>query len=160
MTQESEPQDSRRYFKVPQAPEDAGYYVYGQLDGKPSKGTYQYASATMLSAILCVEREWQLIDDRKFGVGDISLAGGPKHKDHATHRSGLDVDIRPIRKDGKHEPCRWWDEEYDHHATQRLIELFYIHSPVVLIYFNGPNLPMVRKRVKHDNHFHVQLRAP
>ena len=160
MNQEQEPQDSRRYFMVPQAPEDAGYYVYGRLDGKPSKGAYQYANATMLTAILWVEREWQLIDDRKFGVGDISLAGGPKHKDHATHRSGLEVDIRPIRKDGKHEPCRWWDEAYDHDATQRLIELFCIYSPVILIYFNGPNLPVVRKRIKHDDHFHVQLIAP
>ncbi|MES2118933.1 MAG: hypothetical protein V4578_27445 [Pseudomonadota bacterium] len=159
MTQEIglQPQDSRRYFMLPQAPEDSGYYVYGKLNYKPSLGAYQYATASMLTAILWVEREWQAIDNRKFGVGDISLAGGPKYKDHHTHMSGLEVDIRPMRKDGKHEPVTWMEPEYDHDATEKLIELFCIWSPVVRIYFNAPNLPVVRPMTGHDNHFHVEL---
>ncbi|MBJ7313071.1 penicillin-insensitive murein endopeptidase [Rugamonas sp. CCM 8940] len=156
---ELQPQDSRHYFMLPQAPQDAGYYTYGQMKGKPSNGAYQYATASMITAILWVEREWQTMDGRKFGVGDISLTGGLANKDHKTHRSGLEVDIRPMRKDGKHEPCRWWDAEYDHDATEKLIELFCINSPVILIYFNGPNLPVVRKWPKHDDHFHLQLVA-
>ena len=30
---ELQPQDSRHYFMLPQAPEDAGYYVYGTPAG-------------------------------------------------------------------------------------------------------------------------------
>lgn len=157
---ELQPQDSRRYFMLPQAPEDSGYYVYGKLNNKPSRGAYQYATPSMITAILWVAREWQTMDDRRFGVGDISLAGGPKYKDHATHRSGLEVDIRPMRKDGKHEPVTWMDKaNYDPKATEKLIELFYIYSPVILVYFNAPHIPIVRSLKGHDNHFHVQLAA-
>ena len=74
---EVQPKDSRGYFMLPQAPEDSGYYVYGKIDGKPSHGAFQYAPPSMMSVILRVAREWQAIDNRKFGVGDISLAGGP-----------------------------------------------------------------------------------
>ena len=97
---EIQPQDSRSYFMLPQTPQDAGYYTYGQLDGRPSRGAYQYAQPTMMTAILRVEREWQAIEKRRFGVGDISLAGGTRHQDHQTHKKGLEVDVRPLRKDG------------------------------------------------------------
>lgn len=156
---EIQPKDSRAYFMLPQAPEDAGYYVYGKIDGRPSHGAFQYAPPSMMTAILRVEREWQALDNRKFGVGDISLAGGPANKDHKTHRTGLEVDVRPLRKDGLHFPVTWDQEEYDHDATLRLVELFRTFVPVELIYFNGPDIPFVIKKVKHDNHFHVKLRG-
>lgn len=156
---ELQPQDSRRYFMLPQTPEDAGYYTYGRLNGRPSHGAFQYAHPAMLTAILRVEREWQMIDNRRFGVGDISLAGGPKNDDHSSHMSGLEVDVRPLRKDGLEQPVHWYDAEYDKAGTEKLIGLFQRLAPVVLIYFNGPDIPFVRKRVKHDNHFHVQVRG-
>jgi hypothetical protein len=68
---EVQPKDSRDYFMLPQAPQDAGYYVYGRLDGMPSHGAYQYAHPSMMTAILRVEGEWLAIDKRKFGVGGI-----------------------------------------------------------------------------------------
>jgi hypothetical protein len=80
MALEVQPQDVRSYFMLPQAPEDAGYYVYGKLNGTPSHGAFQYAHPSLLSTLFRVEREWQAIDKRKFGVGDISLAGGLPHK--------------------------------------------------------------------------------
>lgn len=70
------PLDSRRFFMLPQSPMDSGYYVYGRLHGKPARGAYQYAHPTMMTAILRVALEWQAIDQRRMGVGDISLAGG------------------------------------------------------------------------------------
>jgi murein endopeptidase len=108
MTLELQPQDARRYFMLPQAPEDSGYYVYGSLNNKPSRGAYQYATPSMITAILWVASEWQAIDNRQFGVGDISLAGGPKYKDHATHRSGLEVDIRRCGKTVSTSPSLGW----------------------------------------------------
>ena len=156
---EVQPQDTRGYFMLPQAPEDSGYYVYGKIDGKPSHGAFQYASPSMMSVIMRVAREWQAIDERKFGVGDISLAGGIANKDHKSHMSGLEVDVRPLRKDGRQVAVSWSHEEYDKEATAKLIGLFRTYAPVALIYFNGPGIPFVSKRVKHDNHFHVQLRG-
>jgi hypothetical protein len=150
---EIQPKDSRSYFMLPQAPEGAGYYVYGNLNGKPSNGAFQYAHPVLMSAILRVEREWQATDSRKFGVGDVSLAGGPANKDHKTHMTGLEVDVRPVRKDGLQVPVTWNMGAYDHEGTAKLIELFRIYAPVVRIYFNGPGIPFVTRMVKHDNHF-------
>ena len=104
-------------------------------------------------------REWQAIDDRKFGVGDISLAGGQPNSDHASHKNGLQLDVRPMRKDGQHQPVSFWEEQYDKAATAKLIELFRIYAPVIRIYFNGPDIPFVIPRAYHDNHFHVELRG-
>jgi hypothetical protein len=73
--------------------------------------------------------------------------------------SGLEVDVCPLRKDGRQLPVTWMDAEYDKDATAKLIELFRILAPAVLIYFNGPDIPFAIKKVKHDNHFHVQVRG-
>jgi penicillin-insensitive murein DD-endopeptidase len=117
-------EDSRKYFMLPQSPMDSGYYVYGDLHKQPARGAYQYAHPIMMTTILRVAFEWLAIDKRRFGVGDISLAGGPKTPDHQSHMNGLQVDIRPLRKDGLEERVLWSDPEYDKEGTMRLIELF------------------------------------
>ncbi len=154
-----EPKDARGYFMLPQAPEDSGYYAYGKIDGKPSHGAFQYASPAMMSVIIRVAREWQAIDHRRFGVGDISLAGGLANNEHKSHMSGFEVDVRPLRKDGCRAAVTWSHPQYDREGTAKLIELFRTHAQVALIYFNGPGIPYVSKRINHDNHFHVKLRA-
>ena len=155
MVLEVQPHDSRNYFMLPQAPEDAGYYVYGT----PPGGVYQYAHPSMMTAILWLEREWQALDKRKFGIGNISLANGEESEEHDTHSDGLTVDVRPLRKDGLHLPVTWHQDEYDHDATACLIALFFIHPSVKKILFNDPKIPGVRPWDRHDNHFHVQIKA-
>lgn len=151
--------DTRGFFMLPQAPMEAGYYNYGLMDGKPDRGGYQYAHPVMMTALLRVELEWQAIDKRRFGIGNISRADKKYDDDHKTHREGLDVDIRALRKDGLHLPVSWGDKEYDQAATTRLIELFRTFAPVVVVYFNDPKIPFVKPLIGHDNHFHVGLRG-
>ena len=151
-----QPRDQRGYFMLPQAPEDAGYYVYGT----PAEGVSQYAHPALISALLWVEREWQAIETRKFGIGNISLANGVDHPDHDSHESGLEVDIRPLRKDGQPVGVRWYQAAYDHAATAKLIALFRLYTPVRLIYFNDPQMPGVRPYPNHDNHLHLELKVP
>lgn len=153
------PEDSRGFFMLPQAPMDSGYYVYGDLHKGPARGAYQYAHPLMMTAILRVALEWQAIDKRRIGVGDISLAGGVKTPDHGTHKTGLEVDVRPMRKDGVEDKVFWWDPEYDKAGTAKLIELFRTFAPVVEVLFNGPDIPFVKKWPKHDHHFHLKLRG-
>ncbi|AKU23993.1 penicillin-insensitive murein endopeptidase [Massilia sp. MB5] len=152
-------QDTRSFFMLPQAPMDSGYYVYGKLYGKPDKGAYQYAHPVMMTAILRVGLEWQAIDKRRFGVGNISLPDGRKHADHKSHRDGLQVDIRPLRKDGNELPVTWMDSQYDQAATAKLIELFRAFAPVTHVFFNGHGIPFVEPLKHHDDHFHVELRG-
>jgi penicillin-insensitive murein DD-endopeptidase len=152
---EVQPKDSRGYFMLPQAPEDAGYYVYGT----PDQGGGQYAHPDMLTTLFSIERQWQTIDYRKFGIGNISLSGGGRFKPHGSHKNGLQVDIRPLRKDGAHVPVNYFQAGYDKEATARLIGLFRAHPAVMTVYFNDLSIPGVLPMVNHDNHFHVAIRA-
>lgn len=161
---EAQPQDSRGYFMLPQAPEDAGYYVYGNIGGRPNTGHLaQYAHPNLLSLIFYISREWQAIDDRKFGIGNISIAGGLKY-DHATHQKGIEMDLRPIRKDrlvGQAARVSRFDAVYDREATIKLIRLFVQHPMVAKIFFNDDKVQQaigrVRSLIGHDDHMHVEI---
>lgn len=147
------PQDSRGFFVLPQSPEDAGYYTYGT----PAQGAGQYADPRLLTLLLSIEHRWQGIDDRKIGIGNISMADGVKFKPHDSHRSGRDVDIRLFRKDGNHAPVTRFDDEYDQAATARLISMFFDSSLIQVVYFNDPMIPRVKPLKHHDDHFHVTI---
>jgi penicillin-insensitive murein endopeptidase len=101
--------------------------------------------------------QWTGCDGRKFGVGNISLADGIQHPDHKTHRSGLEVDIRLLRKDGRKMPCSYREFQYDQVATAKLIKLFNAVSYVKQILFNDASIPGVKGCPHHDDHFHVAL---
>ncbi|NRR32664.1 penicillin-insensitive murein endopeptidase [Oxalobacteraceae bacterium] len=168
---EVQPKDSRGYFMLPQAPEDAGYYVYGNVGGRPNTGRLaQYAHPRLLALIFYIEREWQAIDDRKFGIGNISIAGGAEYDGHATHQNGVEMDIRPVRKDtlvGPAARLTRFDAAYDREATTNLIRLFAEQPMVRIIYFNDDHVQRaiggarVRSAARHDDHFHVEIwRSP
>lgn len=148
--------DRRRYFILPQSPGEAGYYTYGL----PTNGLGQYTHPALMTTLFAVEQQWLAMDERKFGVGNISLADGRKFSGHDSHRSGLDVDIRPLRRDGKQLPATRFDREYDRDATAKLIELFFCIGRVKLVFFNDLSIPGVRFLGGHDNHFHVTIKAP
>ncbi|HWW73704.1 MAG TPA: hypothetical protein VN089_27510 [Duganella sp.] len=161
-----QPKDSRGYFMLPQAPEDAGYYVYGNKGGVAGTGHLaQYAHYDLLSVIFYIEREWQTICDRKFGIGNISIDGGLPYDKHATHQLGIEMDCRPVRKDkltGPTARVSYGDPVYDQAATIQLLCLFAQHPEVELIYFNDPEVqkvagPIVTSCAGHNDHFHVQL---
>lgn len=150
-------QDSRGFFMLPQTPMDSGYYTYGKMDNKPDKGGYQYPHPVMMQAILRVSLEWQAVDKRRIGIGNISRADGFDDDDHGSHLNGLQVDVRPLRKDGLEMPATWTDRQYDKEATARLIELFRTFSPVKSVLFNDTSIPFVKWAKGHDDHFHVAL---
>jgi len=150
-----QPKDPRSFFMLPQAPEEAGYYIYGT----PAGGAYQYAHSSMMSLIFWVEREWAATEKRKFGVGNISLCNGEKRtEEHRSHINGLQVDVRPVRKDGLQLPITWKQSEYDAEATEKLIGIFFSHPLVKVILFNDTRIPGVKRWDKHDDHFHVGLK--
>jgi murein endopeptidase len=151
---------------LPQAPEDAGYYVYGNVGGVSGTGPLaQYAHPDMLSVIFWVEREWQAIDNRKFGIGNISVANGRKY-DHHTHMKGIEMDIRPVRKDGmvgQAARCAYTDTAiYDCEATVKLVRVFLQHPTVRRIYFNDDKVQKacggrVTSWPRHNDHLHIEV---
>ena len=148
------PQDKRGFFIGPQYYEGGGYYVYGT----PESGAGQYAHPDMITFLMRVANNWSSVDCRKFGVGNISLAEGASYKGHNSHRSGLDVDIRPMRKDGAQKGVLCTDTaNYDHEATTKLVELMWQTGMVDTILFNDTKIPRVRRWISHDNHLHITL---
>lgn len=153
---ELQPKDSRGYFMLPQRPEGVGYHTYGT----PLHGAGQYAHPALLTMLFWIEREWQAIDNRKFGIGNISQADGVKYPKHQSHKDGLQVDVRAVRIDGMQSPVtRLQHELYDKKATAKLISLFFSHPLVKKILFNDTDIPGVRPWEGHDDHFHVEIRA-
>lgn len=150
-------QDSRGFFMLPRTPMESGYYTYGLMDKKPDRGGYQYPHPIMMQAILRVALEWQAIDRRRIGIGNISRADGRDDDDHSSHLDGLQVDVRSVRKDGLEIPVTWMDRQYDKDATAKLIALFHTFGPVKKILFNDTSIPFVKWADNHDDHFHVAL---
>ena len=146
-------QDKRGFFILPQKYEGGGYYTYGT----PGRGQGQYAHSRMITMLLSVGHQWSQLDARKFGVGNISLADGTEFKPHRSHRDGLQVDVRALRKDGRETPCSILDSQYDRAATALLIGLFQRHPFVHRILFNDTTIVGVRPARGHNDHFHVEL---
>jgi peptidoglycan hydrolase-like protein with peptidoglycan-binding domain len=104
----------------------------------------------------------------RVSVGEISFIGGGAIRHHATHESGLDVDIGLVRRDGRQ--CRrlglsYRQPQYDRDATRQLIQAIYDSAPgmVKLIYFNDPVLiseGLAVRYPRHDDHLHVRYCLP
>jgi murein endopeptidase len=146
--------DTRKFFVLPQGYEGGGYYCYGT----PSEGRGQYAHPRLISLLQQISFEWTSLDSRKFGIGNISLAGGATFDPHKGHMSGLDVDVRPIRLDGRKMPCTYREHVYDREATAKLIALFRRYGDVKSVLFNDVRIPGVHGAKHHDDHFHVTIK--
>ncbi len=147
-------QDNRGFFVLPQNPEESGYYIYGT----PMGGQGQYAHPSMLNFLFWLELRWSANEKRKFGVGNISLAEGATFNPHRSHRNGLQVDIRPIRKDGAHTSVSYKSKDYDLAATKRLVALFISSGMVNKVMFNDPHVHGAKPLSGHDDHIHIEVR--
>lgn len=101
----------------------------------------------------------------RIAVGDISYEHGGPITGHVTHRRGLDLDIRPLRK--ANDQCSvagttWRSTAYDRTATRAMILAFRAASPghIRVIWFNDPVLireGLTRYHSGHDDHVHVRF---
>ncbi len=103
-------------------------------------------------------------------VGDISYAHGGDHPQHTSHEHGLDVDLRPIAKDGHCGPvgCYSTSNVYDFEGTKKMILALAESGLVKCIYFNDPKIlsdpqikatGLVSKCDGHDDHLHVSFKS-
>lgn len=96
-------------------------------------------------------------------VGDVGFEHGGDIAGHQSHEQGLDVDLRPMRRDDRQ--CSWgtnWrSSTYDRAATRALVRAIRATAPghVKVIYFNDPTLVregLTRWYSGHDDHLHVR----
>lgn len=94
--------------------------------------------------------------DLRIGIGDISFRDGSPMPPHTSHRSGRNIDIRPLRRDGKQSPVTITDPKYDRQATRLLVQILFAQPIVKKILFNDSEIEGVRPFPGHHNHLHVE----
>ncbi|HEX8116325.1 MAG TPA: hypothetical protein VF521_03570 [Pyrinomonadaceae bacterium] len=135
-----------------------GFVTYNREPG----GADQYGTVVCISKIVSFGDEWERRHPgRPFAVGDISRKFGGSFPPHAGHLNGTEFDLRPLRKDGRNEPCTWEDGSYDRELTRDFCRRITAFSRVSVIYFNDPVLiaeRLTKRCAGHDNHLHVRFR--
>ena len=149
-------------------PVGPGFYTYyatdarGRLDAPP--GYHRYALPDVIRAIQSVAAEWLRLNPHgpRLGIGDLSLLGGGRTSRHGAHQNGLEVDIRPLRSDGRELPATFSDPTYSRALTQQLVDVIN-RNPILqvrVILFNDRGVRGVTPYAGHDNHLHVGFLAP
>ncbi len=130
-------------------------------NNRGAHGEFQFGQQSTIDACLAVAREWSGSHPHPFSIGQISKKGGGVMPPHQSHKLGVDVDVRPVRKDGLNSGVTIADAAYDRAATTALIELWWQKAPVQLVLFNDQKVidaGLSRAHPGHGNHFHVRLR--
>jgi peptidoglycan L-alanyl-D-glutamate endopeptidase CwlK len=145
-----------------------GFETYYASDsrGRPDipPGYHRYGLREVCRAIEGIAAEWyrRHAQGPRLGIGDLSLVGGGPTPRHGAHQRGLEVDIRPLRSDGRLLPVTFNDPNYSRSLTQELVDVITRNPilPVRVILFNDPGVSGVRAYPGHDNHLHVGFLPP
>jgi len=148
-----------------QVPQDDTLCAYG--DGR-SKSYEMWGTSNAVGQLQAAAASWKGAGGRgRVAVGDLSREHGGDIANHSTHEVGLDVDVRPFRKDGRQcSEKTWWSwSTYDRAATRRFVRAVRARAPdhVKLIYFNDPALireGLTERASGHDNHLHIRYCEP
>jgi hypothetical protein len=162
---------------IPDKKEEGSDTAVLTLLPKSGKGYYwkddhpqdYYGRRSTIDKIIKLGKDWDRTHGSNpgIGIGDISLKGGgdffynPPHTKppHAGHKTGLEVDIRPMRKDANREGVTWQDKDYSRELTRDVINKIISIGDVYKIYFNDEvllkEITQLQKLDGHDNHLHV-----
>lgn len=128
----------------------AGFRTYGR------DGNDQFGTESTIARIMDLAEKFEPILE----IGNISRYYGGQHLPHKSHKTGKQIDIRPIRKDGKTgEGLTYHSPTYSQKLTQEFVNLAKKTYPGITILFNGPKIKGVRAFAGHDNHLHLDFTA-
>lgn len=121
----------------------------------------QYGRPETIRAIIEIARMWHQRHPQgpRLGIGTISRHGGGAIPRHDSHMDGLDVDVLPVRGDGREGNVSHFRPEYSRALTQELVHII-LTNPILrvqLIFFNDPGIKGVRWWLNHDNHLHIRF---
>lgn len=137
-------------------PSGTGFVTYNR------DGNDQYGTAQTIRALETIAARWaEKHPDIPLSIGDISRSGGGKLEPHASHQRGIDVDFRPLRKDGQSAPTNFNAQAYDRERTREFIKLVKEVYPNANIIFNDPVLigeGLTRAFKGHNDHVHVSFK--
>jgi Penicillin-insensitive murein endopeptidase len=134
-----------------------GFYSY-------TRASRRFGMAEMVDALMRVGAGWAASYSRgpRIGMGDLSFRCGGAMPPHGSHRRGVDIDIRPVRSDGREGPVAYNDPTYSRALTQDLVNRLRANGRlrVQYIFFNDPGITGVRTWPGHHNHLHVRFLPP
>ncbi len=123
--------------------------------------TRKYGTASTVQKLETIAKEWnKRHPNLPVQIGDMSKKGGGDISGHKSHEKGVDVDLRPFRKDGKQGPVTVKDKNYDAKTTREFVKMVKEMYPNSLIGFNDPVLNKsgaTRNWDNHDNHLHIRF---
>lgn len=96
-------------------------------------------------------------------TNDLSLSRGGDTKDHKGHETGLLVDLRLPRMDGRVGGINGKHDLYDQNAIRAMIKAFLAQPLFSVCYFNDKELikeGLCKPQARHDGHVHVQVKPP
>jgi len=132
-------------------------------NNRGANGEFQFGQPSSIEAALRVAAAWNdEHPDKPFSIGQISKKGGGTMPPHKSHKLGVDIDVRPMRKDGANVPVDITHPQYDRELTTELIDSWWRHAPVQNMFFNDQTTiasGLSQFVNGHGNHFHVRLRA-
>lgn len=138
---------------VPLGKAGPGFYWYGSTNTMAYYGT-----ANTIATLQEVTRQWQEeYPGYRLGVGDISNPHGGYLPGHVSHRLGVDLDLRLMRKDGREAPSTYQDSSYSRALTQELVDRLLATGEVETIFFNDMMVLGVSPWPNHDDHLHVRF---
>ena len=132
-------------------------------DYQVGNGLADWATGAAIGQIEAASVPVVLAGHGRVAIGDVGHEHGGDIAGHESHERGLDVDVRPMRRDENQ--CRWGvnyrSSIYDRAATRELIRAIRAAAPghVKVIYFNDPVLireGLTRWYRGHDDHVHVR----
>jgi hypothetical protein len=134
----------------------------GFVTNNRGNNQFQFGQQSTIDAAIRVAANWnEKHSNRPFSIGQISKKGGGPMPPHKSHQLGVDVDVRPMRKDGENAPVTITDSQFDRELTTELIKLWWRLAPTQAVFFNDQSVidaGLSRFVNGHHNHFHVRLR--
>ena len=133
-----------------------GFTTYGRQSG----GSNQVGAPAVIDSIRALGESWARTGHAPMALGDMSRVGGGPMPGHDGHQHGMEVDVRPFRRDGRNAATTWSSAQYDRAATRQFVQLVRQQHPGATILFNDPQLireGLVQAYDGHDNHLHLRL---
>jgi len=134
----------------------------GFVTNNRGNNQFQFGQQSTIDAAIRVAASWnEKHSNRPFSIGQISKKGGGPMPPHKSHQLGVDVDVRPMRKDGENAPVTIADSQFDRELTTELIKVWWRLAPTQAVFFNDQSVidaGLSRFVNGHHNHFHVRLR--
>lgn len=134
-------------------------------DYSVGNGPANWGTSEAIATLESVGRTVVSLGYGRVAVGDVSFEHGGPIPGHDTHRVGLDVDVRPLRR--ANDQCAvagttWRSSAYDRAATRTMILKFraYAAGHIKVIFFNDPVLigeGLTTWHSGHDDHVHVRF---